>query len=345
MRLRHLVAGMAVAGLAVAGPAGAVGSPEVGWWFRAQTGLLTPLPPPAVGADEFMVGSAPDGATAVAAFRFGLDEGETNPTVTLKVTRADGPDKPVLAACKTGSAWFPEDAGRFQNKPLAACDAGSITGTPSADGKTYTFALAPLVQKSAVDVVLVPGVVEGRPAGANGAVFNLVFKDPTSSDVMTTTADSGSFDSGSFDSGSAFDAGSSTDTFAPDSPSEPTTSFDSTGGELPAPDTGEQAFTPALTPAEQSPVATPPAAQDVEVASGPRAPVPDSTPGRILALLVLLGAGAAAAQALFQPVPALRGLGRVTPTAPPPEAAQPVEPVQGGLGRFRTARTSAAPQL
>ena len=177
--MRRVVALGAVLTALLAGPADADAPSAFGWWWRVQTGLVAAVPPPpTVPPGGLMVAGAPDGATAVSALRFELDEGEASPVLTLRVADDVGGAAAELAACPTGAPWSPALAGTWDEKPTAACSRGSVQGVRSEDGSTWTFALAPLLAGSVVDVVVVP---------AEGSVFQLAF-DPPGGDALATTA-------------------------------------------------------------------------------------------------------------------------------------------------------------
>lgn len=349
MRALRIAAALGVVAgtLSFATPAAAAGAPEVGWWWKAQSGVLTSVPAPHVEDGQFAVAGAPDGATAIAALRWELAEDEGAPKLTLQVARGEETSTPVLAACRTGSFWHPAHAGSWSSKPLVSCDAGSVKGERAQDGKSWTFDLTSLLDGTTLDIALVPGVVEGRPAGANGSVFQLVFKEPDASALTTTTESSFSDPmpppSGDSGFGSDFGSGSDTSGFGSDETFGATTS-------LPEPDVARSTpFTPSLPENEQSPVAAPPAATrpPVELAADVPAPLPQSTEGQILAFAVLLAAGAVATWATLQPTPAARGLGRLAGATPRPVVVVPleVEPEEGGLGRFRRLRVGPPPGL
>ena len=161
----------------LAAPVGAAPPSAAGWWWRAQTGLVAAVPPPPnVPAGGLMVAGAPDGATAVSALRFELAEGEGSPVLTLRVADDVGGATAEMAACPTGAPWSPALAGTWDEKPTAACSRGSVQGVRSEDGATWTFALAPLLVGTVLDVVVVP---------AERSVFQLAF-DPPSQDALAT---------------------------------------------------------------------------------------------------------------------------------------------------------------
>lgn len=193
-RLTMLVAG----GLILLGsslsldPVGAADAATIddrGWWWKLQTNpdLLVP-PPPGVAEGQLLVQGAPDGATAVAAVAASLPDGEANPVLTLAVAEGGdtGGDQAVVLACQAGSQWNGGSAKPWAEKPQPACDAGGVQGIRSADGSSWSFDLTAMQFSDRVNVVLVPGVVEGQPAGANGSSFSLTFAAPSPASIVTT---------------------------------------------------------------------------------------------------------------------------------------------------------------
>lgn len=186
-----VAAGLAVLAVPIAG---AVGSVESGWWDRANGGgSPPPLPvpgapttaPPAEG--QLVVGGAPDGATSVAAVRVALSEGEADPVLTLDVVQEVGGTAAVIEACTAATPWSPATGGPFADRPEADCEAASVVGEVAEDRTTVTFALGPLVADGGLDVVLVPGTVEGLPPGANGSSFRLTFEAPGADSFSTSS--------------------------------------------------------------------------------------------------------------------------------------------------------------
>jgi hypothetical protein len=286
---------------------------QAGWWWRANDGELpATLPaPPNVPEGGLMVAGAPDGATAIAALHFDLSADEASPVLTLVVAEKgdQGGDTAVLAACLTGSAWQPASGGTWTNKPFPACAEGSVSGVRSEDGKTWTFALAPLLSDGIVDVTVVPGVDPTVPEGANGSVFQLAFNAPTAASLTTTSG-----------------AGSGADLVLPEFGSDDLGSIDGTsfetpsvGGDLalpPAP-----SFTPALPEGDQGLTATAPVVQErnAPLEASPASAVADH---KALATVVLALCGGVMLWSAQLPVP---------------------EPA--GLGRFARPRSGAAPRL
>jgi hypothetical protein len=171
------------------GASGAASIDDSGWWWKLQASPSLPLPgPPTVAEGQLLVQGTPDGASAIAAIAATLVEGEVDPVLTLAVAEGGdtGGDQAVLLACQAGSQWSGGDAKAWSEKPQPACDAGGVEGQRSADGAAWTFDLSALQFGDQVNVVLVPGVVEGQPEGANGSAFSLTFDAPTSDAIQST---------------------------------------------------------------------------------------------------------------------------------------------------------------
>ncbi len=331
-----LIAGAAVIAL-LPSSASAATFTQAGWWWRANDGALpAALPAPAnVPEGGLMVAGAPDGATAIAALHFDLNDDESAPVLTLTV--ADNGDQggsgALLAACVTGTAWQPASAGTWTNKPFPACAQGSVNGLRSDDGKTWTFPLAPLLSDEILDVTLVPGLDPTRPEGANGSVFQLVFNPPTVASLVTSQGASGGGDFVIPDFGMP----------APESSGGASFEAPAFGGDLAVPPLDPAAgFTPALPTADQGLTATAPVVQgrNAPLATTPVSAVEDH---RGLAMLVLLLCGGAALWSAQLPVPAPRRLGPFGGIDAPTSGEPPVQP--GGIGRFASTRSGAAPPL
>lgn len=335
MRRLRLCAGLgllfAAAALALAPvPADAATLTQAGWWWRVNDALIpATIPAPTVPEGGLMVSGAPDGATAIAALHFELADGEGAPVLTLAVAENgdQGGDRAVLAACLTGSAWQPESSGAWTNKPFAACDEGSVNGVRSADGKTWSFALAPLLSDGILDVTLVPGRHPELPAGLDGSTFQLVFTAPTAASLTTTAgvATAPPIDVPDF---GAPDPGAG---FTPPP----------FGGDLSLPDPAP-AFAPALPEADQGLTATAPVAQqrNAPLAASPIAVAEDH---KVLGVIILTVCAVALLWSARLPVPAIRRLGGFASDDAPVDADAPA-PV-GGLGRFARARSGPAPRL
>jgi hypothetical protein len=193
-RLTRLAAGVVVLvgsslALEPVGASGAASIDDSGWWWKLQAGPGLLLPgPPTVAEGQLLVQGTPDGASAIAAIAATLVEGEVDPVLTLAVAEGGdtGGDQAVLLACQAGSQWTGGDAKAWSEKPQPACDAGGVEGQRSVDGASWTFDLSALQFGDEVNVVLVPGTVEGQPEGANGSAFSLTFDAPTSDAIQST---------------------------------------------------------------------------------------------------------------------------------------------------------------
>ncbi|MEY2438576.1 MAG: hypothetical protein QOF97_3412 [Acidimicrobiaceae bacterium] len=192
MRFAAVVLTVVGMGIAFGGPgAGADSSAVVitgqGWWSKLQNkSLPAPAPPPPnVMAGQLNVQGAPDGATAVAAFKATLGPNDTNPTLTLTVASDTGGDKGILLACRTGSAWTAGENGDMADAPHVD-DKACVNAQRSADAKTYVVPLGTLQFGHQLDVVLVPGTDPALPA-AKGSTFQLVFEKIAANSIATTT--------------------------------------------------------------------------------------------------------------------------------------------------------------
>jgi hypothetical protein len=292
---------------------------DTGWWWRLQTGVLTPLPPPPnVEEGMLQVQGTPDEAQAIAAVSAELPDGHASPVLTLQV--ADGGDQggaaAVLLACQAGSAWTGEFAGRWDSAPVVDCST-SVTGIRSEDGLSWTFPLGALQFEDRFNIILVPGQVEGAPDGAAGSSFTLVFERPTAADIATTEGAPPPADPPPVSPALTTPPPAADDGFVAAPPSG--------AGDVPVPPA--PAATPALEPELQGSTFTAP---EREASTAPElaavaTPEP-RTLARILgALVVLVGLASAF------------GVWRTDLLAAP--AATADAPVTGGLGRFARDRT------
>lgn len=321
---RFAVAGLTIA-LAVLGwtaPSGAADLTTAGWWWRPQTGTVGLPPPPHVPPNGLAVGNAPDGPSAVAALRFALQPGESDPLLTLVVAEVFAAGNIELVACGAAAPWFGTQAGTWEERPEAACSADAVSGVGSDDGASWAFPVSGLFADGLLDVVILPA--EGSDP------FEMSFEAPTARSLRTTQAPASA---GVQPVPGATDSGGG-GTFVP--PSGP-------GGT----DFGRP-FSSATPPAAL-PGAPPPA--DAPAPGGPRRLVPiargpgpasgERTDPRPLALVVLLAALAFAAFLGRESLPAPRLLGPMAhrrDSDPEPEEVR-------GLGRFRRARRGDAPSL
>jgi hypothetical protein len=328
-------------GLAIAAqpqPSQAAGV-EFGWWWKGSPGEQVPVPagvpvpaqnfptdPPAApeppnATGGLMVAALPDGAFAVAAVRAPLNA--TSLTLDVAPNGDAGGQVAHLFACQAASPWIVASAGRWDDKPIVACDlvngGGSVAGIRSEDGLHWTFPVAPLVGNDQTDVVIVPAADPTVPAGA-AAPFQLVFQPPTISSFVAGPTSSVADDSLADDTSSAFDAGTGTGDFAalgfgPDA-------FDSSAA----------VAAPALPSSGQAPV----------LASAPRAAASDDDgASKALGVVVMLLGLAAILAANRQSTPAIHSLTRMGATT-----ATAVAPSEtGGLGRFVAEREGKPPAL
>jgi hypothetical protein len=303
------------------------------WWFGNQGPAPAPAPPNVPDGGLYVAG-APDSAKALAALRFTLEEGESNPVLTLAVAPNgdQGGDNAVLGACVAGSSWGGgEKGGPWDAKPNAACATGSVQGIRAADGLSWTFALAPLVVAGEVNVVLTPGNVAGSPVGST---FSLAFNPPTTASLATTP---GSSSSSSFDSGAAASDLSTDQTFG-DASSLAGLDLGATSGDL-AP------FQPSLPAASQGLTPTAPVVRQATAGNVVPRPV-TSGRGSAIAFFVLVAGIAAMVRLNRVPTPLLRRLGPLASSShAAPTVAVARVPARGGLGRFPRRRAGAPPPL
>jgi hypothetical protein len=352
---RSRVARTAVAllfGLAVfpGGGADAATLGDKGWWWFGNAGSGTRLtppgvpgvavpepvpetpPPPDVPENGLLVERAatPDGqqTTAIGAVRFEMMSGESSPVLELKAASTTG--TPALLACLAGSAWTGSHGGRWDYKPLVACDpaseGASVAGVAGAEN-VWTFNLTGLVVGAdeedgggTVDVVIVPA---RDAAAAAQPPFRIVFEAVTQESLKTTLGAGGA---GGFelsdDFASALEAGG-LDSTTFDTFSAPTDSLALAEPDLPATDQGLDATAPAVAAQTENAVIRPPA--------------PDDGAATAAAIFVILVAAAAAYYGSQQGTPRVQGLIPLRA-----KKALPAEDVVrvGGLGRFARPRMS-----
>lgn len=165
--------------------AGAADLEAQGWWFRLRIpGLPAELPTrPDVAPGQLLVEGVPDGPLSISALRYELADDEGNPVLTLRTAQHLGtPDTTVLLACAVDLAWAAVEGGDWDSRPYSACTT-VVKGSPSADGSTWTFPMAALVEGRTLDVVLLPGRLPDGPDAVIGSTFQLVLEDPK----LTTT--------------------------------------------------------------------------------------------------------------------------------------------------------------
>jgi hypothetical protein len=329
--LAGVLAACAVLVFSSAGPAAALAPSAVGWWWEAEQGAAAVPPPPTVPTGGFMVGADPTGPNAVAAMHFTLADDDTAPMLTLQVAdngNVNGASNDVVA-CPSASPWKPASPGNWAEKPAARCDTYA-KGTLSADGKSVTFALAPVVSAdgSTIDIVLTP---------ASGANFELSFNAPSATSLATTKVALASTSDGASASDSSSAAGIST-------------------ADAPLGDLSSAGPTPLLT-APFGATAPPPADNPVVTLTTPHRTTPAAAVGALgvstrrtpaVAVLLLLMVGAAGWALGRVPVPGLRRLGALGTSATPPAGTPRQESASagvGGLGRFARTRHGAPPKL
>ena len=355
VRLRVLAAGLVLGGLAllvVPMPAQAASVTKSGWWYRAKTATPTaespqpipggnpalptiPVGPPTIAADQLHVEGTPEGATAIAAFTFQLQEGESLPVLTLKTAPGSNvPPNAVILACKAAVEWAPPAAepGGWEEKPLVDCFS-SVQAQINETGDTLVFPLQPLARGTELDVVIVPGTLPDLPPEANGSAFSLTFTRPAADALVTTRnapADDFSPET-DFSEDFSFEPAPQTETFT--APLGAPT-FDATVV-TPAPPVAA----PALEPQDQAPsvprTITPQPVAAVDVGGAAR---------KLGLVLIALGAVAAYMTSAERP-PAEMGLGRFRRARAGDAASIDETAVEAGIGRLRRPRVGPAPSL
>lgn len=149
-----------------------------GWWWRLQgTGGISLPRPPTVPEGGLLVGSSPEGATAISALRFRMDE-ELPAELSLKVFVESGRDA-AISACPVGGEWGPVEAGRWDARPQDNCAAGYVQGIKSPEENIWTFLLTGFgsyIEEGQLDLLLVP---TGYPAVSSGTpTFEVSFDRP-----------------------------------------------------------------------------------------------------------------------------------------------------------------------
>jgi hypothetical protein len=362
--LALMAAGALVLGLAPSAGAATLG--DAAWWWRPHEGPGGPPKPPHVPDGGLYVAGTPDGASAIAALRFTLEEGETGPVLTLDEVDPAGSDEeespsttapapaplpvppptegggttpkeldPVILACQAGSDWKQAEAGKWAEKPKVACGVGKVTG--EREGTAWSWDLSDLQVKTEVDIVLVPGKVQGV-----GSTFQVAFEPPDDTSLttvpgtspvpiipagesLTPVPDSGG--SAGFDDAGAGGVSATS--------GDPGTSFDA------GDDTSESG--PALSEDEQGLEKDAAAVENAQEQAQPASATTGKN-ARTLGIVVLVAGAALALFANQQPVPALRKLGPFGAGAGAAEP-KPADPTPGGLGRFTRARSGPAPKL
>jgi hypothetical protein len=201
MRLRLLTRlGSGACALVICGVGWAAFAPDAGAVSGVQTGYWSSLPAaPQVPAGGIEVASNPNGAQAVAAIRFVLADGETQPVITLKVAQAQPASQVTIEACAVAAGaagWTPPPSGgpgAMDAAPKADCSGGLVSGIVAADGTTVTFDLTPVnLVGSTVNVLLFPGMVAAPTGGVPGApsstypAYDAAFQPVEASQIAVT---------------------------------------------------------------------------------------------------------------------------------------------------------------
>lgn len=329
--MRRALSAFAIAGAVVLGPSiGVVDAATVvqaGWWDRDADSLLPALDPPPEGA--LRVANDPTGASAIAAVRAQLAEGEQDPTLVLRVAGDPVPEGAALVACPATSQWEPAEGAPLAEAPTSDCEVGAALGAVSADGTAVAFDLSTLPDGEVVDVVILPA-----PAGENPVTdtFAVDFEAPTDADVV---ARSGAGDGSPVPPGAPTGSGGGSPTVA-------------TGGSTPSVGGASPSFTPSPSgglgvPA--SPDVTVPAGAvttggggtstaapvtEVEESAAPPLEAASSSDKRWIGLVTIL---------------AILALGGSLWRADRARAAMTAGPVLGGLGPFVRERSGPAPEV
>ena len=315
---------------------------ESGWWWKGNPGQQVPVPagvpvpaqnfpttPPSApeppnATGGLMVGALADGAFAVAAVRAPLNA--VSLTLSVASNGDAGGQVAHLLACQATSPWVAVSGGRWDDKPIVACDlvngGGSVAGIRSDDGLTWTFPVAPLVGDNVTDIVIVPAADPTAPTASAGATppFQLVFAPPTTTSFVAGPP-------------TGTDDGSASDTASP--------SFDTSAdsSDLAALGFGPDAFGSA------APVVAPalPAAGQAPVLASTPIGATSTSDGRAKAVgvIVMLLGLAAILGATRQATPPIHSLTRMGAT----QAAPVARTAPGGLGRFVAEREGKPPAL
>lgn len=345
----------------------AVGAPTSAWWSRAATttptdevpaGLpVAPATPDTVpiGATvpegQLLVEGSPDGATAIAAVRWELAEGESSPSITLPVgeTSTVNPQSVVLA-CKAATPWTPPEAvpGKWDTKPLVD-GTRCVNGVIAEDLSTITFGVQPILSGATLDVVFVagedpnlspPAGVPEPPANIDGSAFRLVFDAPTAESVKVVPGSG--FSPGEGDRFITPTTSATPDFGTTDTPPDTSSAPVDTSPAFEAP---EEAASPALPPEDLAPSV--PDVADAVPAANTAGPA-NRTIGFILLALSALVAG----WAYMTSDPSAAGtvgLGRFA--APAAAGAAPLaggpgaQGTVGGLSRFARPRSTPPTRL
>lgn len=330
---RALAALLIVSGSLLGWSAAAVDAATIadsGWWDRDANDLLPELDPPPEGA--LRVANDPTGTSAVAAVRFQLDEGEDDPSLTLRVTGDPVPEGAAFVACPTTSEWTGASGAPLAEAPEADCEAGTALGLVAGDGTAVTFDLTQLAQSATVDVVISPSPTGESPVTDT---FVVDFEAPAATDVTAggpgpavPTVPDGSPPGGGggaatpTPTGTGAGSSGGSPSFSPSSSSGGFTSPASPSVTVPAP-----GASPVTTPGVTSPVTS---AIDTEQAVAPPLEPIASSSKRWIGLVTAA---------------AIIGLGAYLWRADRARAVMTAGPVLGGLGPFVRERAGPAPDV
>ncbi len=325
--MRRALAILLIAGGSLLGwSAAAVGAATVddaGWWDRNADALLPQIDPPPDGA--IRVGNDPAGASAIAAVRFQLDEGEEDPMLVLRVVGDPAPATAALQACPATSEWTGEAGAPLSEAPTYDCEAGTALGLVA--GTTVSFDLSQLATSPTVDVVISPAPAGDDPVADT---FTVDFEAPTPADITTggpTTAappvPSGST-SGGGSTGSPTIGGGA----APSSPSF-TPSPSSGGFTSPA---GPSVTVPGVEAPTAGTSGTPTVTTPIDSEQAVAPPLADATSSSKRWIGLVTAA-------------AIIGLGAYLWRADRARAVLTAGPVLGGLGPFVRERSGPAPEV
>lgn len=328
---RALAALLIVSGSVLGWSAAAVDAATIadsGWWDRNANELLPELDPPPEGA--LRVANDPTGTSAVAAVRFQLDEGEDDPSLTLRVTGDPVPEGAAFVACPTTSEWTGASGAPLTEAPEADCEAGTALGLVAGDGTAVTFDLTQLAQSATVDVVISPSPTGESPVTDT---FVVDFEAPTATDItaggpapaVPTVPDGpppGGGGGAATPTGTGAGSSGGSPSFSPSSPSGGFTAPAGPSVTVPAP-----GASPVTTPGVTSPVTS---AIDTEQAVAPPLEPIASSSKRWIGLVTAA---------------AIIGLGAYLWRADRARAVMTAGPVLGGLGPFVRERAGPAPDV
>ena len=317
--------------------AGAADATAAGWWNRLQSGQLAAVPPPpGVEEGDLFVQGSLDGAAALAAVRFTLDPEETAPVLQLRFAEegaGEAAAAAVVLACPATTPWNSGPNQPWPAKPVPDCARQAI-GEVSEDGASMVFDISSFAVGETVDLVILPGTVEGLPEGANGSVFTIVFDAPADTDLVTQAAGAPITPPSTSESSSVSESGSAS---AGSTASPASSGSGSSGGTVSRPPT--PSFQPPATPAAPALPASEVAAPAGSAATGsvPAFDAAGTDRGNAKTLAVVLLVAAAVATLVAGRRGALLQLLGGAPTNPAPAMA--------GLGRFAREREGAPPSL